>query len=103
MKVVVSSSLSGARRAPPDCTHPCAKAYTPAPFPWQGLWFAFPITYVVVKMGLVDLQTEEWLWTIGDFMGQSHRGEGGGGRGEEEPNGSVTQGGAFVGGRARGP
>ena len=69
---------------------------TPAPFPWQGLWFAFPITYVVVKMGLVDLQTEEWLWTIGDFMGQSHKGGG-------DPNGSVTQSRAFLGGGARGP
>ena len=37
----------------------------------QGLWFLFPITFVIVKGGWVSIETEEWLWTIGDFLGET--------------------------------
>ncbi|GAX76781.1 hypothetical protein CEUSTIGMA_g4227.t1 [Chlamydomonas eustigma] len=35
-----------------------------------GLWFSFPIIFVAVKAGLTSLYVEEWLWTLGDFMGK---------------------------------
>ncbi len=36
----------------------------------QGLWFFFPCMWVVVKLGLVDVRTEEWMWCVGDFLGK---------------------------------
>jgi hypothetical protein len=41
-----------------------------AVLPQQGLWFAFPLTFFLSMFGLVDLLTEEWMWTIGDFLGK---------------------------------
>lgn len=36
----------------------------------QGLWFTLPLTFFVIKLGGVSLYTEEWLWTIADFLGK---------------------------------
>ncbi|KAG1675574.1 hypothetical protein FOA52_014162 [Chlamydomonas sp. UWO 241] len=35
-----------------------------------GLWFAFPATFMITKLGLVSLGMEEWMWTVGDFAGK---------------------------------
>ncbi|KAG2425936.1 hypothetical protein HXX76_013309 [Chlamydomonas incerta] len=35
-----------------------------------GLWFTFPVIWIVVKMGLVDVHTEEWTWCVCDFLGK---------------------------------
>ncbi|KAG2434989.1 hypothetical protein HYH02_011988 [Chlamydomonas schloesseri] len=35
-----------------------------------GLWFTFPVIWIVVKMGLVDVYTEEWMWCVCDFLGK---------------------------------
>ncbi|PNW86121.1 hypothetical protein CHLRE_02g074150v5 [Chlamydomonas reinhardtii] len=35
-----------------------------------GLWFTFPVIWIVVKMGLVDIRTEEWTWCACDFLGK---------------------------------
>ncbi|GFR47594.1 hypothetical protein Agub_g9328 [Astrephomene gubernaculifera] len=35
-----------------------------------GLWFSFPVIWMVVKLGLVDVYVEEWLWCVGDFLGK---------------------------------
>ncbi|KXZ54193.1 hypothetical protein GPECTOR_5g288 [Gonium pectorale] len=35
-----------------------------------GLWFTFPAIWIVVKLGLVDVRTEEWLWCASDFLGK---------------------------------
>jgi signal transduction histidine kinase len=36
----------------------------------QGLWVIFPSTFFFVKLGIVDINTEEWMWTVFDFMGK---------------------------------
>ncbi|GIL69952.1 hypothetical protein Vretimale_10018 [Volvox reticuliferus] len=35
-----------------------------------GLWFTFPIIWIIVKLGLVDVHTEEWMWCVCDFLGK---------------------------------
>ncbi|GLI62437.1 hypothetical protein VaNZ11_005058 [Volvox africanus] len=35
-----------------------------------GLWFTFPAIWIIVKLGLVDLHTEEWMWCVCDFLGK---------------------------------
>lgn len=35
-----------------------------------GLWFAFPATWLLVKLGLVGVASEEWLWCAGDILGK---------------------------------
>ncbi|KAG2482178.1 hypothetical protein HYH03_018877 [Edaphochlamys debaryana] len=35
-----------------------------------GLWFTFPLIWMVVKLGLVDIYTEEWMWCVCDFLGK---------------------------------
>ncbi|MEW5298365.1 MAG: hypothetical protein WDW36_001497 [Sanguina aurantia] len=35
-----------------------------------GLWLLFPMTFFLVKLGLVSVATEEWLWCVGDFLGK---------------------------------
>ncbi|GLC56046.1 hypothetical protein PLESTB_001058700 [Pleodorina starrii] len=35
-----------------------------------GLWFTFPGIWIIVKLGLVDVHTEEWMWCVCDFLGK---------------------------------
>ena len=48
----------------------CTRAHTHTPPNLQGLWFAFPVTFFTVKMGVVSINTEEWMWTVVDFLGK---------------------------------
>jgi hypothetical protein len=41
-----------------------------------GLWFTFPIVWMMVKTGVVDIETEEWLWCTGVCHGGAGLGEG---------------------------
>ena len=37
----------------------------------QGFWFSFPAIWLTIRFGLLSVRTEEWLWTICDFFGES--------------------------------
>ncbi|GFH13551.1 uncharacterized protein HaLaN_09455, partial [Haematococcus lacustris] len=35
-----------------------------------GLWFTFPIIFLLVKGGFLTLNQEEWAWSVADFLGK---------------------------------